>query len=112
MTVEEISASLEGSLPRTLEAKAISDSLEGHPSGPLDARMDSASLEAPSAEPPMRPRHRSNLRLVRDCPRWTGVVAQPPDGTGAFTRQLLHGMGRELCNVRQHQLASAIMLHS
>ena len=42
LTVEEISASLEGSLPRTLEAKAISDSLEGCPTGPFDARTDSA----------------------------------------------------------------------
>jgi len=110
--VEEISASLEGPLPRILEAKAISDSLEGRPSGPLDARTDSASLEAPSAEPSTGPRRRSNPHLVRDRPRRTGATAQPPDGTDAFTRQLLHSTGRESGGVRRHQLASAIMLHS
>ena len=112
LTVEEISASLEGSLPRTLEAKAISDSLEGRPSGPLDARTDSASLEAPSAEPSTGPRRKRNLRLIRDRPRRTGVAAQPPDETSAFTRQLLHNIGRESGGVRQRQLASAIMPHS
>ena len=112
LTMEEISASLEGSLPRTLEAKAISDSLEGRPSGPLDARTDSASLEFPSAEPSTRPRRRSDLCLIRDHPRRTGAAAQPPDGTDAFTRQLLHSTGRESGGVRQRQLASATMLHS
>ena len=99
LTVEEISASLEGSLPRTLEAKAISDSLEGHPSGPVDVRTDSASLEAPSAEPSTRPQHRSDLRLVRDHPRRTEAAAQPLDGTGRIysptTRR--HGAGVRRC---------------
>jgi len=112
LTVEEIFASLEGSLPRTLEAKAISDLLEGHPSGPLDARTDSASLEAPSAEPSTGPRRKRNLRLIRDRPRRTGVAAQPPDEMSAFTRQLLHSTGRESGGVMRRQLASAIMLHS
>ena len=112
LTVEEISASLEGPLPRILEAKAISDSLEGRSSGPLDARIDSASLEAPSVEPSTGPRRRSNLRLIRDCLWQTGATAQPPDGTDAFTRQLLHSTGRESRGVRRRQLASAIMLHS
>jgi len=103
---------LEGPLPRILEAKAISDSLEGRPSGPLDARTDSASLEAPSVEPSTGPRRRSNLCLVRDCPRRTGATTQPPEGTDALTRQLLHSTGRESGGVRRRQLASAIMLHS
>jgi hypothetical protein len=110
--VEEISASLEGSLPGTLEAKAISDSLEGRPSGPLNARTDTASLKAPSAEPSTGPRRKRNLRLVRDRPRRTGAAAQPPDETSAFTRQLLHSIGRESGGVRRRQLASAIMPHS
>ena len=89
-----------------------SASLEGRPSGPLDARTDSASLEAPSVEPSMGPRRRSNLRLIRDCLWQTGATAQPPDGTDAFTRQLLHSTGQESSGVRRRQLASAIMLHS
>ena len=36
----------------------------------------------------------------------------PSMGRDAFTRQPLHGMGRESGGVRQHQLASAIMPHS
>jgi hypothetical protein len=35
-----------------------------------------------------------------------------PMGRGAFTRQPLHDMGRELDGVRWHQLASATMPHS
>jgi len=77
MTVEEISASLEGALLRTLEAKAISASLEGHRRGPsiqgrtpprsrhprlsplraLGAGAISASFETAVGGPGQRPNH-------------------------------------------------------
>ena len=86
------SAPLEGPPPRPLEAKAISDSLEGRPLGPLDAWTDSTSPETALGGPERRPNR--------------------PTGRGAFTHQLLHGMGRGLGGVRRRQLASAIMPHS
>ena len=92
---------------------AISALLEDSPPRPLEAKAISASLETPSAEPPVGPRHGRKLRLAQDHPRQTGAAAQPPDGIGRINSPTTprHGAGLRWCRAASagvgHHVATA-----
>jgi hypothetical protein len=75
----------------------ISASLEGSPPRSLEAQLTSISLKAPSAEappPPAGPRHGANTTSLKTTLGRLGQQPNHPTGQGTFTRQLLHSMGR------------------
>ena len=87
---------------------ANSASLEGSPPRPLGAKAISASLETPLAEPSAGPPRGGKLHLARDHPRQTVAATQPPDGTGRIYSPTTprHGAG-----VRWSQAASTGVGH-